>query len=81
MRKLSDNDIDQLFKQAAEQQQPKFDVADWHNLADRLDKQSQPRPGYYYTWIGAGIVLGLLIWTGLTVGDTSQTMNSISSVT
>jgi len=63
MQNLSDEDIDKLFKRAAEQQQAQFDPADWDNMASRLDAGKKPRPTYYTGTVSV-IVLGVVLWLG-----------------
>ncbi len=63
MQNLSDEDIDKLFKRAAEQQQAQFDPADWDNMANRLDANKRPWLNYYI-WTGSIVLLGVVIWLG-----------------
>ncbi len=74
MQNLSDEDIDKLFKQAAEQQQPKFDSADWDDMASRLNAAAKRPWSNYYTWTGGLVILGVVIWLGWMIG-TSETTN------
>lgn len=60
MQNLSDNDIDKLFKQAADQQQPQFDPADWDDLEKRLDQPK--RAPTYFNWTSTIVLLGALVW-------------------
>ncbi|HOX81481.1 MAG TPA: hypothetical protein PLS08_00525 [Chryseolinea sp.] len=64
MQNLSDEDIDKLFKQAAEQQQPQFNPEDWDDMANRLEASKRPWSNYY-TWTEVGLILGVVIWLGL----------------
>lgn len=73
MQNLSDNDIDKLFKQAADQQQPQFDPADWQEMAKRLDTQADAKPAYYYKiWTGAVITLGVAVLLSWLAVDQNQ---------
>lgn len=60
MQNLSDNDIDKLFKQAADQQQPQFDPSDWNDLEKRLDQPK--RTPSYTNWTSTIVLLGALVW-------------------
>lgn len=44
MQNLSDNDLDNIFRKAAEDLKPEYDAAHWNELKSRLD-QEKPSPG------------------------------------
>jgi hypothetical protein len=67
MQNLSDEDIDKLFKQAADQQLPKFDPADWADMTSRLDAVAKRPWSNYYTWTGGLVILIVVIWIGWTI--------------
>ena len=79
MQNLSDDDIDKLFKQAAEQQQPKFDAADWDDMTNRLDAAAKRPWSNYYTWTGGLIVLGVVIWLGWMIGTSRITDDALTA--
>ncbi len=79
MQNLSDEDIDKLFKQAAEQQQPKFDAADWDDMASRLNATAKRPWSNYYTWTGGLVILGVVIWLGWVIGTPETTNDALTA--
>ncbi len=75
MKKLTDQELDSLFKTASEGYQPAFDAAGWEAMANKLN---QPRPSAWKKWMPYALV-GLIIfssgvWIGTTL-NTDQTEN------
>ncbi len=65
MKKLTDQELDSVFKNAAEGYEPAFDPADWDAMNAKLD---QPRPTLWKRWMPFAL-LGLVIFsTGVLVG-------------
>ncbi|MEO7989563.1 MAG: hypothetical protein ABI663_08490 [Chryseolinea sp.] len=79
MQNLSDEDIDKIFKQAAEQQQAKFDSADWDDMTSRLDAAAKRPWSNYYTWTGGLVVLGVVIWLGWMISTPVTTKDAQTS--
>ena len=66
MSNMSDRDIDNLFKKAAENYNTTFDEKAWAAMNDRLEGvKPGPTLGYYKI---LGVVVGLFILTGLLIG-------------
>ena len=67
MKKLTDQELDSLFKAASEGYQPAFDAAEWEVMANRL---AQPKPSLWKKWIPYALV-GLIIFSsGVWIGTT-----------
>ena len=65
MKKLTDQELDSLFKAASEGYQPEFDAAAWEAMTEKF---KQPKPGLWKKWIPISL-LGLTIFsTGIWVG-------------
>jgi len=65
MKKLTDQELDSVFKNAAEGYEPAFDPADWDAMNAKLD---QPRSPLWKRWMPFAL-LGLVIFsTGVLVG-------------
>ncbi len=74
MKKLTDQELDSVFKNAAEGYQPAFDQVAWEAMNARLDK---PKPSIWKRWMPLAFV-GLLIfsagiWVGIYVNETTST--------
>jgi hypothetical protein len=74
MKKLTDQELDSVFKNAAEGYQPAFDQVAWEAMNARLDK---PKPTFWKRWMPFAFV-GLLIfsagiWVGTYVNDKRPT--------
>ncbi len=82
MKKLTDQELDSVFKNAAEGYQPAFDQAAWEAMNARLD---EPRPTLWKRWMSFAFV-GLLIfstgvWVGIYVNDrVSANVSAESSI-
>lgn len=69
---FSDEELDGLFRQAADGQRPRFEPEDWRRMAARLDEAGRdgllppPRVPWYRRWGWLGLA-GLLLLTGLAV--------------
>lgn len=69
---FSDEELDGLFRQAADGQRPRFEPEDWRRMAARLDEAGRdgtlppPARPWYQRWGWLGL-LGLALLTGLTV--------------
>ncbi len=80
MKKLTDQELDSVFKNAAEGYQPAFDQAAWEAMNARLD---EPKPTLWKRWMPIAF-LGLLIfstgvWVGTYVNDRTSTKVSAES--
>ena len=65
MKKLTDQELDSLFKAASEGYQPEFDAASWEAMTEKINK---PKPVLWKKWIPISLV-GLIIFsTGVWVG-------------
>jgi Outer membrane protein beta-barrel domain len=65
MKKLTDQELDSVFKNAVEGYEPAFDAAAWDTMNAKLD---QPRPTLWKRWMSYTLV-GLIIFsTGVWVG-------------
>ncbi len=65
MKKLTDQELDSIFKHAAEGFEPSFDSAAWDAMNAKLD---QPKPAMWNGWI-TFVLLGLVIFSsGVWVG-------------
>jgi opacity protein-like surface antigen len=75
MKKLTDQELDSLFKAASEGYQPAFDAASWEAMADKLN---QPKPSVWKKWMPYTLV-GLIIFSsGVWIGtflNNDQTEN------
>ena len=59
MKKLTDQELDSIFKHAAEGFEPSFDSAAWDAMNAKLD---QPKPAMWNGWI-TFVLLGLVIFS------------------
>ncbi|MEQ1586094.1 MAG: outer membrane beta-barrel protein [Cyclobacteriaceae bacterium] len=67
MKKLTDQELDSLFKAASDGYQPAFDAAGWEAMADKLN---QPKLSIWKKWMPYALV-GLIIFSsGVWVGTT-----------
>ncbi len=67
MKKLTDQELDSLFKAASEGYQPAFDAAEWESMANKL---AQPKPSLLKKWMPYALV-GLIIFSsGVWIGTT-----------
>ena len=77
MKKLTDQELDSVFKNAVEGYEPAFDPAAWDAMNAKLD---QPRPALWKRWIPYAL-LGLVIFsTGVWVGiymNEKPTLNQV----
>lgn len=69
---FSDEDLDGLFRQAAEGQRPRFEPEDWRHMAARLDEAGRdgvlpPTAVPWYRRWGWLVLAGVLLLTGLAV--------------
>ena len=69
---FSDEDLDGLFRQAAEGQRPRFEPEDWRHMAARLDEAGRdgvlpPIAVPWYRRWGWLVLAGVLLLTGLAV--------------
>lgn len=65
MKKLTDQELDSIFKSAAEGLEPSFDSAGWDAVNAKLD---QPKPTIWKGWMPF-VILGIIIFsTGVWVG-------------
>lgn len=65
MKELTDKELDELFKTAAEGVSPTYDQASWEGMASKLD--SKPPPGFQ-RWIPALVIGGIMFLSGLWIG-------------
>lgn len=82
---MSDNELDNLFKEAAEGFNPPQDNAAWEQMAARLDKTPAPAPGFW-NWKSLSVITatGLIVVTGmlwLTVPSGTETDSEVISKT
>jgi len=75
MKKLTDQELDSLFKEASEGYQPAFDGVAWDAMVEKLNK---PKPKQWRKWLLFSL-LGLLIfsggvWVGRTSGNMTQAL-------
>jgi hypothetical protein len=78
MKKLTDQELDRLFKHAAEGYEPSFDQAAWEVMNARLE---QPKTVLWKQWIPFAL-LGLVIfstgvWVGSRLSDDEKSENSL----
>lgn len=67
MKKLTDQELDSLFKAASEGYQPTFDAAGWEAMANKL---AQPKPSLWKKWMPYALA-GLIIFSsGVWIGTT-----------
>jgi len=65
MKKLTDQELDSLFKTASEGYQPAFDAVGWEAMANKLN---QPKPSAWKKWMPYALV-GLIIFSsGVWIG-------------
>jgi opacity protein-like surface antigen len=65
MKKLTDQELDSLFKAASEGYQPAFDAAAWEAMADKL---TQTKPSFWKKWMPYALA-GLIIFSsGVWIG-------------
>jgi opacity protein-like surface antigen len=67
MKKLTDQELDSLFKAASEGYQPAFDATGWEAMANKL---AQPKPSLWKKWMPY-VLVGLIIFSsGVWIGTT-----------
>ncbi|HYF69593.1 MAG TPA: outer membrane beta-barrel protein [Ohtaekwangia sp.] len=66
MQNLSDNDLDNIFRKAAEELKPQYDATHWNELKSRLD-QEKPRPGFLNRNVISIVALCLMVGSLSTV--------------
>ena len=77
MKKLTDKELDSLFKEAAEGYQPPFDAASWEAMADKLD---QPVKRFAWPrWLTFSLIGVFIFLTGMWVGISIHNGNNSSS--
>lgn len=77
MKKLTDQELDSLFKAASEGYQPAFDAAGWEAMADRLN---QPKPSVWKKWMPYTLVGLIFFSSGVWIGtflNNDQTENKV----
>jgi len=76
MKKLTDQELDSLFKNAAEGYKPAFDQAAWEAMDAKLD---QPKPTFWKRWMPFAF-LGLMIFSaGVWVGTYLNQTDTLSA--
>jgi len=80
MRNLSDNDIDKLFLQAAEDHRPPFEADDWEAMAKKLDAAGRT-PGYLnWKWMSIPFIvvgiISLFTWMISTTPNPAENRNA-----
>jgi hypothetical protein len=81
MKKLTDQELDSIFKDAAESHQPAYDPAAWEAMANRLD-QPVKKMGWnkWITYLLLGSVIFLVgIWVGTNLTDNSNEQSQSKS--
>lgn len=75
MKKLTDQELDSLFRSASEGYQPAFDPAGWEAMANKLN---QPKSSVWKKWMPYALVGLIIFLTGVWIGTTlnnDQTKN------
>ncbi|HEY9049278.1 MAG TPA: hypothetical protein VIN08_25425 [Ohtaekwangia sp.] len=75
MRNISDDELDKLFRDAAQHVKPEFDPQDWEKLSNRIDRDT--RTGRYKRagYISLALLLLLASWWGINKYNASSTKN------
>jgi len=74
MRKVTDNELDKIFRDAADRNEPEFDPKDWEDMAKRLDqddKAALSRSKTLYTVVALLVISSL--WPQFNGKDKTQT--------
>ncbi|SHH38158.1 Outer membrane protein beta-barrel domain-containing protein [Chryseolinea serpens] len=74
MRKVTDNELDKIFREAADRNEPEFDPKDWEDMAKRLDqddKAALARSKTLYTVVALLVISTL--WPQFDGKDKTQT--------
>lgn len=80
MRKVTDNELDKIFRDAADRNEPEFDPKDWEDMAKRLDqddKAATSRSRTLYTVVALLVISTL--WTQFNGKDKTQTASVMES--
>jgi hypothetical protein len=80
MRKVTDNELDKIFRDAADRNEPEFDPKDWEDMAKRLDqddKAALSRSKTLYSVVALLIISTL--WPQFNEKDKSQTASMMAS--
>lgn len=76
MKKLTDRELDSLFKEAAEGYQPPFDAASWDAMAGKL---AQPVKRFAWPrWLTFSLIGAFIFLTGMWVGVSMRNSNNSS---
>jgi hypothetical protein len=80
MRKVTDNELDKIFREAADRNEPEFDPKDWEDMAKRLDqddKAALARSKTLYTVVALLVISTL--WPQFDGKDKTQTASVMKS--
>lgn len=80
MRKVTDNELDKIFRDAADRNEPEFDPKDWEDMAKRLDqddKAALSRSKTLYTVVALLVISTL--WPQFSGKDKTQTASVLES--
>jgi len=80
MRKVTDNELDKIFREAADRNEPEFDPRDWEDMAKRLDqddKAALSRSKTLYTVVALLVISTL--WPQFNGKDKTQTASVLES--
>ncbi|HEY5748340.1 MAG TPA: outer membrane beta-barrel protein [Chryseolinea sp.] len=80
MRKVTDNELDKIFREAADRNEPEFDPKDWEDMAKRLDqddKAALSRSKTLYTVVALLVISTL--WPQFNGKDKTQTASVLES--
>ncbi|AYB29710.1 porin family protein [Chryseolinea soli] len=80
MRKVTDNELDKIFRDAADRNEPEFDPKDWEDMAKRLDqddKAALSRSKTLYTVVALLVISTL--WPQFNGKDKTQTASVLES--
>jgi len=80
MRKVTDNELDKIFREAADRNEPEFDPKDWEDMAKRLDqddKAALSRSKTLYTVVALLVISTL--WSQFNGKDKTQTASVLES--
>jgi len=85
-REPSDEELDGLFRQAADGLRPRFDPEAWRDMSARLDSTTPPRPWWQrWSWLGSAFLLlllsgGALWWQASENRGSSQTAARVAAI-
>jgi hypothetical protein len=80
MRKVTDNELDKIFREAADRNEPEFDPKDWEDMVKRLDqddKAALSRSKTLYTVVALLVISTL--WPQFNGKDKTQTASVLES--